>query len=244
MMKWLLGGLVLIAMSILLRRVLRLSAPATARLAGLPPLPAEQHAVYQPIAQEVETNASILGISLNDAFEERDASRLDMAWHMVQLSAGEWARMAEIVTALLDAMSKQLARAPAVVSVGRIVSEHFKSQVMISSLRTYELLDQLAFRSQLRFQLRIRLLRRAVENLTKEFRRTYRYMEQTQDHSAEIWTRYDLYFHDFDLVAKEALLAFRSLLACLPPASLQDLSVEIRALVQRGVRARAIPAGR
>jgi len=243
-MKWVLGGLLLVGVGVLLRRDLRMGSLATPRLAGLPPLPPELHAVFHPIAQEVETNAAILGISLNDAFEERDAMRLDMAWHMVQLSAGEWARMAEIITALLNALTKHLENAATIVPARRIVAVRFKSRVMIDYIRMYELLDQLVFRSHQRFQLRVRLLRRAAENLTKEFRRTYRYMERTQDHSPEIWTRYDLYFHDFDLIAKETLLAFRTLLACLPPAALQDLSADVRALVQRGVRTPSVYADR
>jgi len=243
-MSWLLGALLLIGVGIILRRILRLGTPVTSLLAGLPPLPAGQDAVYQPIAQEVETNASILGISLNDAFEERDASRLEIAWHMVQLSAGEWARMAATVTALLNAMSKYVGGAASPPPGRRIASEHYKAQVLTGSLRTYELLDRLAFGPQLRFQLRIRLLRGAVERLTKEFRRTYRYMELTQDHSSEIWLRYDLYFHDFDLVAKETLLAFRDLLACLPASALNELAVDIRALVKHGVRASVVQVGR
>jgi len=243
-MSWLFGALLLLGVGIILRRILTLGAPATSLLAGLPPLTPGLDAVYQPIAQEVETNASILGISLNDAFEERDASHLEIAWHMVQLSSGEWARMAATVTALLNAISKHVARAASLPPDRRIGPEHFKAQVLVGSLRTYELLDRLVFGSQLRFQLRVRLLRGAVEKLTKQFRRTYRYMEQTQDHSPEIWLRYDLYFHDFDLVAKEALLAFRDLLACLPPASLHELTVDTRALVKHGVRACAVHAGR
>lgn len=240
-MRWVLGGWLLVAVGVLLRRALRMGPSAARRPGGLAPLPPELQALYYPIAQEVETNAAILGISLNDAFEERDASRLDMAWHMVELSAGEWSRLAEIVTALLNVLTKHLTHAPAIVSMRRIVPEHFKSRVMAGHLHVYELLDGLAFRSEQRFQLRIRLLRRAAENLSKEFRHTYRYMEKTQDHSPEIWARYDLYFHDFDLISKETLLAFRTLLACLPSEVLTDLTTDLQVLLQRGVRAPSVP---
>lgn len=243
-MTWLLGGLLLVGVGVLLRRLLHMGPSATPRLAGLAPLRTELQAVYYPIAQEVETHTAILGISLNDAFEERDASRLDMAWHMVQLSAGEWSRLAEIVTTLLNALTKHLPSASVIVPGRRIVAEHFKSRVMTDHMRMHELLDRLVFRSQQRFQLRIRLLRRAAENLTKEFRHTYRYMEKTQDHSPEVWARYDLYFHDFDLIAKETLLAFRTLLACLPSEVLGDLTVDLHVLLQRGVRTPSVPVDR
>jgi hypothetical protein len=243
-MSWLLGGLLLVVVGVLLRRALRLGSSAAPRPAGLEPLRPELQTLYCPIAQEVETHTAILGISLNDAFDEREASRLDMAWHMVQLSAGEWSRLAEIVTALLNALTKHLPNVPAVVPAHRIVPEHFKSQLMADHMRMYEFLDRLLYRSPQRFQLRVRLLRRAAESLTKEFRHTYRYMEKTQDHSPEIWARYDLYFHDFDLIAKETLLAFRTLLACLPSEVLGDLGVDLQLLLQRGVRTHSVPVDR
>lgn len=243
-MKWVLGGLVLLGIGALLRRLLRMAPSAAPRLSGLIPLRPELHAVYHPVAQEVETQAAILGISLNDAFEERDASRHDMAWHMIRLSAGEWDRLAEIVTALLNALAKYLTSARVVVPVRSIVADRFKSRVMIDYVRMHELLDQLVFSSKLRFQLQIRLLRRAAAALTGEFRHTYRYAERSEDRSPEVWSRFDLYFHDFDLIAKETLLAFRALVACLSPEAIPDLSADLHTLVQRGVRAPSLPASR
>ena len=245
-MEWLLGGLLLVAVGAVLYRALGMGASKSAKAPGLAPLRPELHAVYYPIAQEVETHSTILGISLNDAFDERDASRLEMAWLMVQLSAGEWSRLAEIVKALLNTVTKHLADCPVIVPAHRIVAEHFKSRLMTDNLRVYELLDHVVFRSQQRFQLRIHLLRRAADVLTKEFRHTCRYMEKTQDHSPEIWARYDLCFHDFDLIAKETLLAFRTLLVCMSSEELGDLSVDLQELLLRGAGARtySVPVNR
>jgi hypothetical protein len=241
--EWILGGLLLVAVGAVLRRALHMGPSALQRPPGML-LPPELQSVYDPIAQEVETHSTILGISLNDAFDERYASRLDMAWHMVQLSAGEWSRLAEIVKTLLNALTKHVANCPVIVPTRRIVAENFKSRLMTDNLRVYELLDRLVFHSQQRFQLRVRLLRRAAEILTKEFRHTYRYMEKTQDHSAEIWARYDLCFHDFDLIAKETLLAFRTLLACMPSEELGDLTVELQGLLHGGARTPPVPVDR
>jgi len=243
-MEWVLGGLLLVAVGAVLRRALHMGPSAPQRTTGTASLCPELQAVDNPIAQEIETHSTILGISLNDAFDERDASRLDMAWRMVQLSAGEWARLAEIVKALLNTLTKHLTDCPAIVPERRIVADHFRSRLMTDNLRVYELLDRLVFHSQQRFQLRVRLLRRAVESLTKEFRHTYRYMEKTQDHSPEIWARYDLCFHDFDLIAKETLLAFRTLLACMPPEELGDLRGDLQGLLQRGSRTPSVPVNR
>jgi hypothetical protein len=235
-MNWVLGGLILAGVGLVLRRMLGLGARNNPRLAGLARLGPELHAVYHPVAQEVETHAAILSISLNDAFEERAALHHDMAWRMVRLSAGEWDRLAEMLMALLNILAKRATNAHLAVPARRIVPDHFKSRVMMDYLHMHELLDQLVFNSHRRFQLQIRLLRRAIETLTKEFRYTCRYLERIQDRSPEVWIRLDLYFHDFDLIAKETLLAFRALLACLPPAALADLTADLRTLLQPGVR--------
>ena len=186
----------------------------------------------------------MLGISLNDAFEERGAGRHDMAWRMIRLSAAEWDGMAKIAAGLLDALAKYLPGAQVVVTPRSIHAHRFKSRPMVDYVRMHELLDQLVFSSRRRYQLQLRLLRRAAEIVTGEFRHTYRYAERTDDRSPEVWSQIDLYFHDFDLIAKEALLAFRALLACLPLSFLPKFSLELNALLRGRVRTRSLPVER
>lgn len=243
-MNWVLGGIILVAVGIVLHRVLRIGPKATGRAGVLAPLGAEREAVYQPIAMEVETQAAILGISLNDAFEERDAGHHDIAWRLVRLSVGEWDRLAEILGSLLKTLAKHLPSARGVVPIHGIVAHRFRSRSMTDFVRIHELLDQVVFGSGLRFQLHLRVLRRGAETLTAEFRRTYRYGERTEDRPEELWTRLDHYFHDFDLVAKEALLAFRSFLVCLPPTSLASFAAHLEGVVTRGVRSTSAPVNR
>jgi hypothetical protein len=234
----------LVGMGWLLRRLLRMGSRAATHQAGLPPLHPQLQSVYSPMAREVETSATILGITLNDAFEERSACHHDMAWRMVGLSAREWDHLAEIVKALLNTLGKHAANATVVVPARRLARERFKSRVMIDFLRMPELLDLVVLRSRLRFQLQIRFLRRAAGVLTEAFRNTYRYMERTGDQSPEFWTRLDVYSYDFDLIAKETLLAFRALLSCLSPQDLPNLSGELTNLLHQGVSKRPVPANR
>ena len=231
-----LGVLILVMVGALLYRAFRLGSPSVPRIKGLVHLRPDLHAVYHPVAQEVERQTAMLAVSLNDAFDERDVGRHDMAWRMVGLSASEWGRVAELVTALLNTLSAFVTSAHAVVPVRAVAVDEFKSRVMIDHSRMHELLDKLLYSSQRRFQLQIRLLLGATATLTAEFRRTRRYGEHTQDPSPEVWSRLDHYFHDFDLVAKEALLAFRGLLVCLPPEAISELTAELRTLVPRGAR--------
>lgn len=243
-MKWVLGGLILVVVGAVLRRLLRIGVPVLPRPAGLVPLGEDREALYKPVGQEMETQSAILGISLNDAFEERDAGRQDIAWRLVRLSASEWDRLAEIVVGLLNVLSKHLPDLRAAVPTRSMVATRYKSRIMVDHFRMQEFLDRLVFRSKLRFQLQLRVLRRAAESLTAEFRRTYRYAERTEDRPPELWNRLDLYFHDFDLVTKETLLAFRAFLVCLPHPSLEKFASDLKTVVRTVVRSASVPVDR
>ena len=232
-MHWLLGASFLVAFGTWLRRLLGSHSPRPIRSTGLVALQGNLQAIYNLIVQEVETHAAILGISLNDAFEERDSNRHEISWRLVRLSLGEWNRLSDLLISLLRTLSKYLPSANAVVPGHRMSPENFKLRDIVDHVRLYEFLDPLVFSSKRRFLLQIRLLQKAAANLTGEFRRTCRYGEQTQDPSPEVWSRLDFCFHDFDLIAKEILLSLRALLACLPTEAAEGLGADLHLLLQQ-----------
>jgi len=235
-MRWVFGAVGLLLFGFVLRRLLHLEGASARVSRGWLYLDAEREAVYQSIALEIETQASILGVSLNDAVEERDLGKQEIAWRLVGLANCEWERLAQLANGLLNALGKYMPAARVVVPVRNIAAHHFKSHAMVDYARTHEVLDQFVFRYKLRFQLRIRVLRRAVETLTTEFGQTYRSVLRTGSSSVGVWSYLDFCFHDFDLITKEVLLAFRAFLACLPDEELQALTTDLDALVVRGVR--------
>ncbi len=226
-MNWWLGGFLLAATAAVLRWLLGLDRKAQPRGPGLTPLGPEREAVYGLIAQDIKTQCTILGITLNDAFDERIAGRTETAVRLVQLCAGEWERVDAILRVLLKAMAARVGEADVAVPLRGVSAQRFKSKTMTDFYRMYEFLDQLVFRSRLRFQLQVRVLRRASETLTAEFRRNCRYLARTGDPLPDLWTRLDFLFHDLDLLGKESLLAFRALLVCLPDSSIASLASEL-----------------
>jgi hypothetical protein len=231
-----LGGGFLLLFGSVLRRLLHLQGASTGRSCGWVYLTAERESIYQSLALEIETRASILGVSLNDAVEERDLGKQEIAWRLVGLADCEWERLAQIANGLLNALGKYMPAARVVVPVRNIAAHHFKSPAMVDYARMHEVLDQFVFRYKLRFQLHLRVLRRAVEALTSEFGQTYRRVLQTGASSNGVWSHLDLCFHDFDLITKEVLLAFRAFLACVPDEELEALATDLNALIVRGVR--------
>jgi hypothetical protein len=236
-MRWVIGAVAfLVVFGSVLRRLLHFEGASLRGLRGWVYLNPEREAVYQSIALEIETQASILGVSLNDAVEERDLGKQEIAWRLVGLADCEWGRLAQLANGLLNVLGKYMPAARVVVPVRNIASHHFKSHAMVDYARKHEVLDQFVFRYKLRFQLHMRVLRRAVETLTTEFGQTYRSVLRTGSSPDGVWNYLDLCFHDFDLITKEVLLAFRTFLACLPDEELQSLATELNALIVRGVR--------
>lgn len=238
--NWWLGGSLLVLAGILLRRLLRLNAPSKQGLPGLLPLSPERESIYLPVAQEIGTQCTILGIALNDAIDERDSGHHEIAWRLVGLCAGEWDRVAEILSGLHATLGKHIGDARVAVPVRSMAAHRFKSRTMVDYFRMHELLDQLVFRSKMRFHLQVWVLRRAAETLTAEFYRTYLYADRNGDRSPELWTRLDLLYHDFDLLTKESLLAFRAFLACLPDSALPALAGHLPAVVRQRERPAAL----
>jgi hypothetical protein len=237
--RWVLGALgggALVAFGLTLRRVLGLDGAGRQSLRGWVRLTADRECVYQSIALEIETQASILGVCLNDAMEQRDSGRQEIAWRLVGLVDSEWCRLAQIATGLLIVLVKYMPVARVVLPVRSIAARHFKSPTMVDYARMHEVFDQFVLRYKARFSLHIRVLRHAMETLTVEFARANRRGLQAGDSPNEIWNRLDLCFHDFDLITKEVLLSLRAFLACLPDGELHELTADLNALVARGVR--------
>lgn len=183
----------------------------------------------------------ILAISLNEAIGEWDSGHGENALRLVSLSVSEWRRLADTLAGLLGALSKHLSSCHGLSPVRGIVNYPFKSRTISDFFHLHELLDQLVFRSSMRFQLQIRLLRRAAEILTEEFRRAYEYSERTGDSPPELWKRFDAFFHDFDLVIKASLLLFRAFLVAISEAALAPFEEDLKAACQRGVGSAPVP---
>ena len=235
------GVAILTVFGYLLRRLLWKELPKQHTPPGLAPMGTDRRLVYDGFAPEIEARIAMLGISLNDAFEERDAGRSDIAWRLVRLSASEWYGVEKILTGLLNTLSKHLPEAQFMVTPRNIHAHRFLSKSMVDYVGVHELLEQFVFSSQRRYQLQLRLLNRAVEIVTEEFRRTFQQAQQVGDISAEVWTEIDLDFHDFDLIAKEAVLAFRALLTSLPSTVLPRLALDLESVLRGKVRARPVP---
>lgn len=234
MALWLLGGAVFLCVGFVLRRLLGLDAPGgrvSLRLDG------ERERLYQTIVLELQTQSAILAVSLNDAIEECESGNHEIAWRLLRLTTAEWNRLAEILRTLLGVVTDYLPLAGTVIPIRSMAPAYFKSEAMIDYVWLHEWLDFL-WRTRQRFHLQVRVLRHAVEALTEDFQQV---QPRSYTFPAGVWGRLDRDFHDFDLITKEVLLAFRSFITSLPEPAVDDFRSAILPIIERGVR--SAPAG-
>ncbi|MGO9275451.1 MAG: hypothetical protein ACLQOO_35305 [Terriglobia bacterium] len=232
-MTWLWQGGVLVAVGVLLRRALHMDASRLKSYNGLTLLSREPARIYDLVVRDLEIEATILGVALNEAIEERESGNNENAWLLVQLAASEWDRLGGSAVTLLSQMSKYLPAARLESPARRMQPARFKSKSMIEHVRLHEILTQFVLHSKLRFQLHLRVLRRAVETLTAEFRHLHQTADRSEVRPLELWGRLDFCFHDLDLLTKETLLALRAFLPGLSEDELRKFSVDLHAQLPR-----------
>jgi hypothetical protein len=242
-MDWALAAVTFVTVFVVCRRVLRLDGASAAHYRFLW-LRQEREQIYEPVALEIETQTVILGISLNEALGEREEGKTENAWRLVGLAVCQWKRLADNVRNLLDAIDANMPSARSVVRVRAIHPQLFRSRTMLGFVNMRDALEQLVFRSKVRYQMNIRVLRRAVETLSCDFQKAYESIDTPSAASFEVWDLLDPAFHDFDLVIKETLLSFRYFLVALPDSALTEFAYDLKPIVSRSVRASSAAAGR
>lgn len=234
-MIWFLETGVLLIVAVVLRRVLHMGDQSVALVSAPRSRRPTSSPVYEPIAAEVEAHITILGVLLNDAIEERNAGRYNIARRVLNLFESDWSRLVELVVGLQGLSLKYLPMVQSPVSPRNLNARAFRSQPMNEFFRRYGVLDQFVFRSKLRFQLHLRLLRRATAVLNEDFKGARHNAGGNSELFAWTLTQLDLYFHDLDLLCKETLLGFVAELSSLPESALAEIAAEVSALTRNGV---------
>ncbi len=219
----------------LLRRALGMNRSKTTPVALTNRRANQVEPIFKPLASEVEAHGTIMAVSLNDAFEESKAGRTEAARCMVNIFASEWDRLTGLVDSLHQLSLRYLPVVDLPVPVRDLNEDCFRSGTMIEFVRFNGFVDQFVFRPKLRFQLHLKLQRRAISMLSEEFHRTHSETEENLDFLPHTLPQFDLLFHDMDRLAKESLLAFKAELACLPGDAMADIKAEAEELVREGV---------
>jgi hypothetical protein len=240
-MVWIFEIGVLLVVGTALRRLLRMGknkafieeAPRFRRPANNP--------LCSSLVSEMDTHTTILGVVLNDAIEELASGNAEIARRMLNVFDSERERLVELVINLQNLSLKYLPTTRYPVETRSLDPVSFRSQPVNEFFTRHGVLDQFVFRAKLRFQLQLRLLRRATVLLNESFEELKLQAETDVQAFGRRLAQMDLYFHDLDLLTKETLLGFSTELASIPEDLLEDVAAEIVVLTSRNTVTVASP---
>lgn len=235
-MAWLIAVLILTIAGLTLHRALYPSRGNAFPLRSpSDPLGAPREAIFQPLAAEIKQRAGIIAVSLNEAFKEDDQGQGSLAAGMLSLAEAEWSRLAEELLSVHDLMLKYLPLLRYAVPLRSAVIRQCRSAAMQELARAHEELEQFVYRPRFRFHIHLSALRSAGRTLTDEF---FRFASEARQ--APVlrlrWKLLDLFFYDFDLIAKDSLLALRMILAALPDELLPEFACDLQMAPGREVK--------
>ena len=229
-MLWILEIAILLVIAMVLRHILHMGPDAA--LKPLTPRfrrPAN-NPLCSPLVSEIEAHTAILGVLLNDAIDEQNGGNTEIASRILNVFGAERGRLVELVINLQNLSLKYLPTVQYPLDIRGLDSASFHSQPVSDLFRRHSGLEQFVFRSKLRFQLQLRLLRRATALLNEGFEVIKKRAETNGNSLDMALTQFDVYFHDLDLLAKETLVRFSAELAYLPESVMEDMAVELSAL--------------
>lgn len=235
-MIWFVETGILLVVAVSLRRALHMGEKSASSVSE--PRRRKRHSspLYTRLSSEVEAHMTILGVLLNDAIEEQNSGRSQIARRVLALFGSEWSRLVKLIVQLQTICLEYLPVVQSPVSQRSLNAHAFRSQPMSEFFSRQGVLEQFVFRSNLRVQLHFQLLQRATVALSEDFEVAKQGAEE--DGRLFTWTlgQLDLYFHDLDLLSKETLLGFNSELSSLPEAAVKEIEAEVSALTRNSVR--------
>lgn len=232
-MVWIFEFGILAAVAVVLRRALHLGKTSAPRQATPRFRRPANNPLCSPLVSEIDAHTSILGVALNDAIDELASGKADTARCMLGVFSSERERLVDLVIDLQNLSLKYLPTVQDPIEGRTLDPASFRSEPVSEFLKRHNALEQFVFRSKLRFQLQLRLLRRATALLNESIEEIIGNRAKDTVGFDGTLAQLDLYFHDLDLLSKETLLGFSAELASLPDDVLEEVSAEISALTNR-----------
>ncbi len=232
-MVWLFEIGILLVLAVVLRRILHVGQNTPAEKVSPRFRRPANNPLCSPLLSEIDAHTAILGVVLNDAIDELVSGNPEIARRMLGVFNSERERLVDLVIHLQNLSLKYLPTVQYPIDARSLDPASFHSQPVTEILKRHGVLEQFVFRSKLRFQLQLRLLRRATALLNESFEEVRRHTGTDVTSFRGTLSQLDLYYHDLDLLTKETILGFSEELSALPDAVLEDMAADISVLTSR-----------
>ena len=180
-------------------------------------LPQEQEKVFLNHVQELESNYTMLSVSLNEALELRRAKRIGHSLQAVAFSSELCLLLAGSLSGLLRALYEHAKHYGTIPNAAPLDSANFQGQKSQKSARLSNLLSHVLLSHRLQFLHKVNILGEMVEDLGTDYCLCAADLsEETSRDPGRMWELVDADHYDLNTCLREAIVLLKSFLLVLP----------------------------
>jgi len=180
-------------------------------------LPQEQEKVFRTYVQQLESNYTMLSVSLNEALELRQEQRVGQSLQAVRFSSELCLLLTRSLGGLLRALYEHAKHYGTVPNAASLDPANFQGPRSQKSARLSSLLSHVLFSHRLRFLHKVTILFEMVEDLGADYRLCAADLSsETSLDPGRVWEVVDTDHYDLNTCLREAIVLLKSFLLVLP----------------------------
>jgi len=180
-------------------------------------LPQEQEKIFRIHVQELESNYTMLSVSLNEALELRREQRIGQSLQAVRFSSELCLLLTGSLSGLLRALYEHAKHYGTVPNAAPLDSANFQGQKSQKSARLSSLLSHVLLSHRLQFLHKVSILGEMVEDLGTDYCHCASDLsDQTRPDPTRMWELVDADHYDLNTCLREAIVLLKSFLLVLP----------------------------
>src|SRR6266850_815719 len=180
-------------------------------------LPQEQEKVFRIHVQELESNYTMLSVSLNEALELRREQSIGQSLQAVSFSSELCLLLTGSLSGLLRALYEHAKHYGTIPNTAPLDSANFQGQKSQKSARLSNLLSHVLLSHRLQFLYKVSILGEMVEDLGTDYCLCAADLsDETSPDPSRIWELVDADHYDLNTCLREAIVLLKSFLLVLP----------------------------
>jgi len=180
-------------------------------------LPQEQEKVFRIHVQELESNYTMLSISLNEALELRREQRIGQSLQAVRFSSELCLLLTGPLGGLLHALYEHAKHYGTIPNAAPLDPANFQGQKSQKSARLSNLLSRVLLSHRLQFLHKVSILGDMVEDLGTDYCLCATELsDETSEDPRRMWELVDADHYDLNTCLREAIVLLKSFLLVLP----------------------------
>jgi len=180
-------------------------------------LPQEQEKVFRIHVQELESNYTMLSVSLNEALELRREQSIGQSLQAVSFSSELCLLLTRSLSGLLRALYEHAKHYGTIPNTAPLDSANFQGQKSQKSARLSNLLSHVLLSHRLQFLYKVSILGEMVEDLGTDYCLCAADLsDETSPDPSRIWELVDADHYDLNTCLREAIVLLKSFLLVLP----------------------------